>query len=71
MVNMNYKVLLYKDENGAYIAECVNLSGCVSDGKTKKEAISNIKEAIIVYYESIIKEANDNHPKTELIKVRI
>lgn len=71
MVNMDYKVLVYKDENGVFIAECVDLPGCVSDGKTKKEAISNVKEAILAYSESMTKEATELHPKAELIQVTI
>lgn len=68
---MNYKVLVYKDENGVFIAECVDLPGCISDGKTKQEAILNVKEAILAYSESIVKEANELHPKAELIQVTI
>jgi len=71
MVGMDYKVLLYKDENGDFIAECVDLPGCISDGKTKKEAISNIKEAILAYCESRLKEKNQSHSKAELVSVTV
>jgi predicted RNase H-like HicB family nuclease len=71
MVSMDYKVLLYKDENNQFIAECVELPGCISDGKTKEEAILNVKEAILAYSESVVKEANENHPKAELIKIKM
>ncbi len=43
------QVLLYKDEDGYWIAECLSLKGCNSQGKTKEEALSNIKEAIVGY----------------------
>jgi predicted RNase H-like HicB family nuclease len=43
------QVLLYRDEDGYWIVECPSLKGCVSQGKTKKEAIANIKEAIAGY----------------------
>ncbi|MEM9274113.1 MAG: type II toxin-antitoxin system HicB family antitoxin [Cyanobacteria bacterium P01_F01_bin.143] len=43
------QVILYKDEDGYWIAECPSLKGCNSQGKTKKEALSNIKEAIVGY----------------------
>jgi len=39
-------VVLTPGEDGYYIAECPALPGCVSQGKTKQEAIENIKEAI-------------------------
>jgi predicted RNase H-like HicB family nuclease len=28
------------------VAECPSLRGCISQGKTKEEAVTNIKEAI-------------------------
>ncbi len=43
------QVLLYKDEDSYWIAECPSLKGCNSQGKTKEEALSNIKEAIVGY----------------------
>ncbi|HAX78352.1 MAG TPA: hypothetical protein DCY88_21645 [Cyanobacteria bacterium UBA11372] len=45
------QVLLYTDEDGYWIAECTSLPGCNSQGKTKQEAITNIKEAIELYIE--------------------
>ncbi|MHB9030346.1 MAG: type II toxin-antitoxin system HicB family antitoxin [Candidatus Latescibacterota bacterium] len=43
------QVILYPGENGFWIAECPSLPGCISQGRTKEEAIGNIKEAISVY----------------------
>jgi predicted RNase H-like HicB family nuclease len=43
------QVILYRDEDDYWIVECPSLKGCVSQGKTKQEAISNIKEAIAGY----------------------
>ncbi len=40
---------MYKDEDGYWVVECPSLKGCVSQGKTKDEALSNIKEAIAGY----------------------
>ena len=37
---------LYQDEDGAFIAECPVIPGCVSQGKTREEAERNIGEAI-------------------------
>jgi predicted RNase H-like HicB family nuclease len=47
------QVLLYPGEDGYWIAECPSLPGCLSQGKTKEEAIANIQEAIEVYLESL------------------
>jgi len=71
MISMDYKVLLYKDENGIFIAECVDLPGCISDGKTRKEAVENVKDAIQAYCESMLKEKNQLHSKAELIQVTV
>ena len=43
------QVVIYPGEDGYWIAECPSLLGCVSQGKTKHEAVANIKEAIDGY----------------------
>jgi predicted RNase H-like HicB family nuclease len=45
------QVIIYPGEDGYYIAECPSLPGCVSQGKTRDEAITNIREAIQLYIE--------------------
>jgi predicted RNase H-like HicB family nuclease len=47
------QVILYRDEDGYWIVECPSLKGCVSQGKTKEEAIANIKEAIAGYISAL------------------
>ncbi len=41
-----FDVILEKDKDGWYIADVPALQGCHTQGKTKKEALENIKEAI-------------------------
>jgi len=43
---MKMHVIIEQDEAGYYVAEVPALLGCLSQGKTYEEAISNIKEAI-------------------------
>ena len=50
---MRYRVLIEQDEDGVYVAEVPALPGCISQGKTRSEAIDNIKEAISGYLESL------------------
>jgi predicted RNase H-like HicB family nuclease len=50
---MRYRVLIEQDEDGVYVAEAPALPGCVSQGKTRDEAIKNIEEAIVAYLESL------------------
>ncbi|HZV88960.1 MAG TPA: type II toxin-antitoxin system HicB family antitoxin [Candidatus Binatus sp.] len=39
----------YPGENGYWVVECPSLPGCISQGKTKEEAVQNIREAIEGY----------------------
>ena len=50
-----YRVLIEQDEDGAFVAECPSLPGCVSQGRTRDEAIANVKDAIAGYLESLRK----------------
>jgi predicted RNase H-like HicB family nuclease len=50
---MRYRVLIEQDEDGVYVAEVPALPGCISQGRTRSEAVSNIKEAIRAYLESL------------------
>jgi predicted RNase H-like HicB family nuclease len=43
---MKFNVTIDRDEDGVWIVECPAIPGCVSQGKTKDEALENIKEAI-------------------------
>jgi len=43
------QVIMYKGEDGFWVAECPSLPGCVSQGKTKEDALKNIREAIEGY----------------------
>ena len=47
------QVLVYPGEDGYWVVECPSLPGCVSQGKTRDEAITNIKEAIEAYIEAL------------------
>jgi predicted RNase H-like HicB family nuclease len=47
------EVILYPGEDGFWVVECPTLPGCISQGKTKKEALKNIKEAISCYIHSL------------------
>lgn len=43
---MKLTVTIDRDEDGVWIVECPSIPGCVSQGETKDEALSNIREAI-------------------------
>jgi predicted RNase H-like HicB family nuclease len=50
---VKYRVVIESDEDGVYIAEVPALPGCVSQGKTRPEAVANINEAIAAYLASL------------------
>jgi predicted RNase H-like HicB family nuclease len=43
---MKLIVTLEHDETGMIVAECPAIPGCVSQGRTEDEAMTNIREAI-------------------------
>jgi predicted RNase H-like HicB family nuclease len=43
------QVLIFRGEDGYWVAECASLPGCVSQGRTREEATTNIREAIADY----------------------
>ena len=43
---MKFIITILRDEDGMYIAECPSIPGCISQGKTEKEAEKNIQDAI-------------------------
>jgi predicted RNase H-like HicB family nuclease len=49
---MQFNAIIEKDDIG-YFAFVPNLKGCVSQGDTMEEALSNIKEAIELYIETL------------------
>ena len=49
---MILKVVIKRGEDGYFVAHCPSLRSCWSQGKTREEALDNIREAIILYLES-------------------
>jgi hypothetical protein len=45
------QVIVYPGEDGYWVTQCPSLPACISQGKTKEEAIANIQEAIELYLE--------------------
>jgi len=59
------QVVVYPGEDGWWVVECPSLPGCISQGKTKEEAIENIKESIRGYIVAL-KEDNLVIPEDKL-----
>ena len=50
---MKYRVLIEQDADDIFVVEVPSLPGCVTQGATRDEALSNVREAIAVYVESL------------------
>ncbi len=53
---MTYSVLIQHGNESGYVATVPALPGCVSQGRTKRDVIKNIKEAIEVYIEALLED---------------
>jgi predicted RNase H-like HicB family nuclease len=62
---MRYRIIIAPDEDGVFVAECPSLPGCISQGKTRAEALDNIKDAIRGYLESLKKHGEPIPPPIE------
>jgi predicted RNase H-like HicB family nuclease len=50
---VKYRVLIEQDADDVFVVEVPSLPGCVTQGATRDEALSNVREAIAVYVESL------------------
>jgi len=66
---MKLHVIIEKDEAEYYVAEVPALPGCLSQGKTHEEAITNIKEAIAGWLE--VMESKQSFDPSKLIEVAV
>ena len=65
---MNIKVMVKPGEDGYFVAHVPSLKSCWSQGKTKEEALQNIREAIDLYLEP---EPNELTKDQELIELSV
>jgi antitoxin HicB len=72
-MNLRYRIFIEQDEDGIFVAECPSLPGCISQGKTRKEALENIRDAIKGYLESLKKHNEPVPPpiEEEIVEVKI
>jgi predicted RNase H-like HicB family nuclease len=55
------QVIIYPGEDDFFVAECPSLPGCISQGKSREEAIANLREAIQLYIE-VLEEKGQQVP---------
>lgn len=62
---MKFRTIIEQDEDGNYVVQCPALPGCVSEGKSREEALANIKDAIEGYLASLKKHNEPIPPPIE------
>jgi predicted RNase H-like HicB family nuclease len=65
---MNLKIVVEEGEDGYIVAHCPSLKSCWSQGKTRDEALANIREAIDLYLEPAPKELKPK-PGREIVEL--
>jgi predicted RNase H-like HicB family nuclease len=68
---MKFATVLDRDEDGMWTAECPSIPGCVSQGKTREEALANIKEAIALCLEVRAERGMPLTIETQQIEVNV
>ena len=56
---MKSAIVIQKDEDNFYVASVPALRGCHSQGKTREEAVANVREAIRGYIVSMRKHGEE------------
>ena len=64
---MEYRIVLKKGQDGYYVAQCLEVPGAISQGRTKAEAIRNAKEAL----ELVLDVLKEDARKGEIARVRV
>lgn len=67
MKQLTFPIIIERDKDG-YFVTCPELQGCSTQGDTYEEAVSNIKEAISLYLESMI-ENKERIPNPESVSI--
>jgi len=50
---MKFRVIVEQDEDGVFVAHVPSLPGCIAQGVTRADALTNAREAIELYLESL------------------
>jgi predicted RNase H-like HicB family nuclease len=67
---VNLKIVIEQGEDGYFVAHCPSLKSCWSQGKTREEALKNVREAIDLYLEPSPSELTANKER-EVVELTI
>ena len=65
---MKLRIILEPSDEGGFTALVPTLPGCISEGKTREEALKNIEEAIELYLEPIDDDESFS-PSAEAVEI--
>ncbi len=66
---MKLSVVIQPGEDGFFVAECPALPGCMSQGRTEREALKNIKQAIALWLEVEAEKRADKLPRNAIVRM--
>ena len=66
---MRLHIIVEQDEAGYYVVEVPAMPGCLSQGKTREEAIANIKEAVEGWLE--VMESKQSFDRSRVIELAL
>ena len=64
-------VVLSEGEDGWYVATCPVIPGCVSQGRTREEALENIREAMELCLEGRAEEGWELPKRFEIVDIEV
>jgi predicted RNase H-like HicB family nuclease len=64
------KIVIEQGEDGYFVAHCPSLKSCWSQGKTREEALKNVREAIDLFLEPSPSELIENKER-EIVELTI
>ena len=68
---MELPIILLAGEDGYLVAECLVIPGCISQGRTREEALRNIREAIELCLENRPSEGWELPDGYEIVQISI
>ena len=66
---MKLSVVIQPGEDGFFVAECPALPGCMSQGRTEREALKNIKQAIALWLEVEADKRANKLPRKAIVRM--
>lgn len=63
-----FPVVIEKDQDGFFVADCPDLPGCHTQGRSLEESITNIRDAIKLNLQ-ILKAEKQDIPKSEPVSL--